>query len=289
MRGRDHGQCLTEETLTEYLEGRLDPPVKAASEVHLIACDDCRSRLGFFMHLLAQNVSGEEAKNLERISAEWDKRKRKADVLRRTAILPKWLVAVAAAAILVLGAISARFVMDRWAGPKSANEVVQLLLAQHRPFESQMADEPHLPIVRTRGTEQPGVSYSLLSGEMTKLSASHHEMGRFYLLQKDFDLAIMHLEIAERDADAGAAVHNDLGVAYLENADGRNVGKAEQEFHHAIQADPKFAPAVFNLAVFYERTNDAARAVAEWKHYLQVDSKSEWAKEAKSRLQVLSR
>jgi len=289
MRGRDHGRCLTEETLTEYLEGGLDPPVKAASEVHLIACDNCRSRLGFYMRLLAQEVSAEEAKTLAGITAEWDKRRPQTNAQLRTAVLPKWLVAVAAAAVLVLGVISARFVMDRWAGPKSANEVVQLLLAQHRPFESQMADEPHLPIVRTRGTEQPGVSYSLLSSEMTKLSAGHHEMGRFYLLQKDFGLAIMHLEIAERDAGAGSAVHNDLGVAYLENADGRNVGKAEQEFHHAIQADPKFAPAVFNLAVFYERTNDAARAVAEWKHYLQVDSKSEWAKEAKSRLQVLNR
>ena len=60
MRGRDHGRCLTEETLTEYLEGGLDPPVKAASEVHLIACDNCRSRLGFYMRLLAQEVSAEE-------------------------------------------------------------------------------------------------------------------------------------------------------------------------------------------------------------------------------------
>ena len=27
----DHGQCLTEETLTDYLEGGLDPVIKAAS------------------------------------------------------------------------------------------------------------------------------------------------------------------------------------------------------------------------------------------------------------------
>jgi hypothetical protein len=34
-----HGQCLTDETLTDYLEGALDPAIKAASEVHLIACN----------------------------------------------------------------------------------------------------------------------------------------------------------------------------------------------------------------------------------------------------------
>ena len=52
MRGNDHGQCLTEETLTEYLEGSLDPALKAVSEVHLVACDGCREQLGYFMHLL---------------------------------------------------------------------------------------------------------------------------------------------------------------------------------------------------------------------------------------------
>jgi len=44
---KSHGECLTEETLTEYLEGGLDPAIKLASEVHLIACDGCRGRLGF--------------------------------------------------------------------------------------------------------------------------------------------------------------------------------------------------------------------------------------------------
>src|SRR5438094_10134497 len=106
MRGRDHGRCLTEETLTEYLEGGLDPPVKAASEVHLIACDNCRSRLGFYMRLLAQEVSAEEAKTLAGITAEWDKRRPTTNA-PRTAILPRWLVAVAAAGVLVLGGISA--------------------------------------------------------------------------------------------------------------------------------------------------------------------------------------
>ena len=59
MRGTDHeshGQCLTEETLTEYLEGGMDPAIKAASEVHLIACDNCRSELGYFMRVLEEDI-----------------------------------------------------------------------------------------------------------------------------------------------------------------------------------------------------------------------------------------
>src|SRR6266568_2189467 len=92
MRGRDHGQCLTEETLTEYLEGGLDPPVKTASEAHLIACDNCRSRLGFYMRLLAQEVTAEEAKTLAAITVAWDKRARDDRMPRRTPILRKWVM-----------------------------------------------------------------------------------------------------------------------------------------------------------------------------------------------------
>src|SRR5438876_11681009 len=70
---KDHGQCLTEETLTDYLEGGLDSPIKAASEVQLIACDECRARLAFFMRLPAGHVNAEEAVALGAISAKWHK------------------------------------------------------------------------------------------------------------------------------------------------------------------------------------------------------------------------
>ena len=52
MRDRDHGTCLTDETLTDYLEGALDLPLKAASEVHLVSCEDCRNQLALLMLLL---------------------------------------------------------------------------------------------------------------------------------------------------------------------------------------------------------------------------------------------
>src|SRR6266700_1458366 len=70
---KDHGQCLTEETLTDYLEGELDPPIKAASEVHLIVCDECRGRLGFFMRLMKEDVGTEEAAAVETIAQQWHK------------------------------------------------------------------------------------------------------------------------------------------------------------------------------------------------------------------------
>ena len=282
-----HGQCLTDETLTEYLEGTLEPAMKAASEVHLLACDGCRSKLGFFMRMLNQEVNGEEAAAVETIKDRWNRTKR--EVPRRTGTLPSWLFGLAAvAAVLVLAVLSVRALLDRQVRPKSASEIVQLLLAQQRPFEARLADEPHLPIRRTRGAEDPGVAYGLIAGEMTKLSANSHEMGRFYLLQKDFAHAIPYLEVAGREVGAGAEVHNDLGVAYLE-ADGSRLDRAAEEFRRALDLNPAFAPAVFNLALLYERTNAADQAELQWKRYLQLDPNSDWGKEARTRLQGLSR
>ena len=287
---KDHGQCLTEETLTDYLEGVLDPPIKAASEVHLIACDECRGRLGFFMRLMAGHVNSEEAADLEAISAQWDRYKVKDKIPRRFSNVKSWLRTLAAvAAALVITFISIYLVLDRSGEPKSASEVVQLLLSQQRPFEFRLSGEPHLPLVRTRGANEPGVAYGLLAGEMTRLSADGHQMGRFYLIQKDFDRAIRYLEIAEREVGARADVHNDLGVAYLESGDESRIRKAPGEFQHALELDPASVAAVFNLAIFYERTGAVAEAESQWKRYLELDPNSPWAIEGRSRLQGFSR
>jgi tetratricopeptide (TPR) repeat protein len=290
VQGNDHGDCLAEETLTEYLEGKLDVALKAASELHLIACDDCRNRLGFFMRLLDEEVEAEETRNLQAIAAEWDRKKADRRIPRATGTLPVWFLGlIGIAAALLVGFLSVRFVMDRQVEPKSASEVVQLLLAQQRPFESRMDNEPHLPIVRTRGVDDPALAYGLLAGELTRRSADRHQMGRFYLLQKEFLTAIRYLDVAAREVGATAGVFNDLGVAYLESGDPMRVEKASLQFQHALSLDPACSAAVFNLAVFYERENEPAEAAAQWKHYLELDPRSDWANEAQARLQALTR
>lgn len=284
----EHGQCLTEETLAEYLEGALDPAIKAASEVHLVACDRCRQRLGFFMHLLNEEVGDGEAAALQAITAEWDKKK--AQKPRRTGTFKGWFLGFAAiAAVVIIGVTSGRIILDRAAEPKSAAEVVQLLLSQQRPFEPRLGGQPHMPIVRTRGADDPSVAYSLLASEMTRLSANTHQMGRFYLLQKDFNKAIAYLEMAEQEVGARADVHNDLGVAYLEGGGEARLQKAVQEFQHALDSEPAFAPAVFNLALYYERMGETVQAAAQWKRYLELDKDSPWAGEAQIRLKGLIR
>src|SRR5262249_30759096 len=154
-----HGQCLTEDTLTDYLEGGLDPAIKVASEVHLVGCDPCRSKLGFYMRLLNEEITANETAMIESFTAQWET-KGKQRIARRSGTWKKWFLSGAAvAASLIMAVVSVRLIMDRLSEPDSASDVVQLLLAQQRPFELQMSNEPHLPILRTRGTDDPGVSY----------------------------------------------------------------------------------------------------------------------------------
>src|SRR5438105_2629316 len=117
----DHGQCLTEETLTDYLEGGLDPAIRAASEVHLIGCDACRSKLGFYMRLLNEEISAEETAAIESLTADWEK-KSKERIAHRKGVWRRWFLSGAAvAASLIMGVVSVRLVMDRLSEPDSAS------------------------------------------------------------------------------------------------------------------------------------------------------------------------
>jgi tetratricopeptide (TPR) repeat protein len=287
-----HGQCLTEETLTDYLEGGLDPVVKAACEVHLIACDKCRESLALFMRVLQPENTPDEQHILQVISRNWDSRKARTLPERKNQSIGRkgWFLSLAGvAALVVFGFVALWTARDPQSLPQSAREVVQILLAENRPFEARMAEQPHLPIVRTRGIESPGVDYDLLAGEMTELAADSYQWGRFYLLQKQFEVAIPHLETAEKDPSAPAEVHNDLGVAYMEGGAEADLAKAAEEFAHALNRNPEFAPAVFNLSIFYEKSGRLAEAEMQWRRYLQLDSDSGWATEIRSKLEGLSR
>jgi tetratricopeptide (TPR) repeat protein len=286
--GNDSGH-LTEETLTEYLEGSLEPAVRAVSEVHVVSCDKCRVELAVFMRLLSEEVGAEEESSLRVIAAQWDRKQNDLRLPRSTGTFPAWFLAlIGVAAVLLIGVISG-FVLERRSEPQSPSEVVQLLLSKNRPFESRMSNEPHREIVGTRGVEDPALSYSSLASEMTKMGASTNEMGRFWLVQKDLEHATQYLELAAAEPGATAADYNDLGVVYLESGDFFKRGKARLQFELALKQDPQFAAAIFNLALFYERTDAVEQAKAEWNRYLGLDPNSGWAKEASDRLQALSR
>src|SRR5262245_58263713 len=126
----NHGQCLTDEMLTDYLEGGLDPAVRAGSEAHLVACDKCRIRLVFFMRLLKQEIEPAEELALSAAQQAWTKRQGDRQALNtRARRTRRWTIATGGIAAAVVLAVGTTYVVDRIGEPRSAEEVIQLLLA----------------------------------------------------------------------------------------------------------------------------------------------------------------
>jgi tetratricopeptide (TPR) repeat protein len=63
--------------------------------------------------------------------------------------------------------------------------------------------------------------------------------------------------------------------------------RAVKWFDKVLALDPDHAQAQFALAATYEKTGDVEQARSAWRRYLQIDSGSEWAAEAKKRLESL--
>jgi hypothetical protein len=266
---RGTGECLTDHLLADYLEGALSTVVKAACEVHLIACDRCREKLATFMRILQPDVTPEEHIAVQKAVAQWEAR----DLHPIPHPRSWWKRAstfAAIAAVVVLGILWGIF-------RESTDDVIQNYLATNRPFEARLSGQPHVELVVTRSPEgRPG-----LGGleEMTRRSADAYQRGRLSLIQRKYDEAIKHLTTAAADPQAPPDVLNDLGVSYLNRNRNGDLEFARRNFEAALVSDSKFRPAVFNLFLLYDLQGLTADADREKARYLDLDPDSDWAQE----------
>jgi tetratricopeptide (TPR) repeat protein len=280
-----HGDCLSEECLTDYLEGTLDPVVKGACEAHLIACDPCRENLALFMKVLRDETTPEEEAALLELSAMLEQRNlRPVPATKRWAFSSKHLAYTAAGiAALVLAAVFMGKLPLGSTPPSDTTQIVQALVDTVRPFEPRIVGQRYLEIQETTRSAEALVP-DLLTAQMTESSAESYEFGRFFLLRKEYGKAIKHLKAAVADPKGVPAdVHNDLGVAYLESG-AANFQAAETEFKDALAITPIHAPALFNLSNLYERQNRIAEAKVRARQYLEIDPDSGWAKELQKKI-----
>jgi tetratricopeptide (TPR) repeat protein len=278
-----HGDCLSEECLTDYLEGTLDPVVRGACEAHLITCDPCRESLALFMKVLSEETSPEEELALQQLSKMLEERNLGPVLAPARRVLPKKLVyAVAGVAALLLTAVLVGR-MPFGSAPSTPTQIVDALANGIRPFEPRIVGQRYREIQEvTRGPEN--LVPDILVTQMTESSAESYEIGRLYLLRKEYGKAIKYLKTAVADPKGVPAdVHNDLGVAYLESGEG-TFGAAEAEFKNALSLELAHAPALFNLSILYERQGRITEAVERRRQYLELDPDSGWAKEIQKKL-----
>jgi len=139
------------------------------------------------------------------------------------------------------------------------------------------------------------INYAL--AELTRTVASNptsetrHALGRLYLLLGKFDEAEDQMIRALNDTKQDASLHTDLAALYYERSKYADpvplLTKAVEHYNEAIAISPKLAEAWFNRALCYEEMKLFDKAEKDWNQYLNIDSNSHWAKEARDRLNKL--
>lgn len=130
-------------------------------------------------------------------------------------------------------------------------------------------------------------------------SESLHALGRLYLVKGEFSKARAQLEQALKLTPNDPRLHADLGMVLLEkNKPNLNVkrepsevavelGNSLDELDKAIELDRNLTEAYFNRALCRQLMGLNKLAGQGWKEYLEKDSSSLWATEARRYLKLL--
>src|SRR6185437_3002862 len=114
---------------------------------------------------------------------------------------------------------------------------------------------------------------------------------RIDLLDGNYDPAIESLQKALETQPTSPQLLADLGSAYFLRGNSAeraiDVGRAVELFGEALAKSPDDEIALFNRALACERLSLYTQAVDDWKHYLQVDPRGEWADEARKGLSAV--
>ncbi len=211
----------------------------------------------------------------------------------------------AALGVLIILGFAGFFIWKSFFVPKDSEVIAALNKAYRteRPVESRITDLNYAPVKNTRGANDADktdkIEFRLASeiahrvANENKSAENLHNLGRVYLTEKKFDEAIEQLEIAVKLAPDDAKLHNDLGVALMEKAKTQQeqtlklLTDAREEFAKAIELDKNLLDAYFNLALCLQTMPGSPQAAGAWQKYLELDSTSRWAEDARKNLNLL--
>ncbi|MET0626081.1 MAG: CHAT domain-containing protein [Pyrinomonadaceae bacterium] len=296
-------EVVEEELVDQYAAGDLAQPERARLERRFFNSPERRRKLRVAL-ALREHAPGRQS------------REKKLNVTplnagrRRARFVPPPVYLKAAAAVLFAVGLGVAV----WWVRAGDSEVERGMVALNEAFKSRRTVEPRVtavgyaPLVVTRGRDGGNVdSVARSRAERLLLDAvdsspgarSRHALGRFYLVDAQFDKAVEQLEHALRDSPNDAQAHSDLGAALLElgreqeqaGEQGKaleDYGRALEHFDRAAELDATLLEPLFNKALVLEYQGVPEQAKEAWRLYLARDPQSSWAAEAKRRLDLLS-
>ncbi|HKP72314.1 MAG TPA: hypothetical protein VJT82_05215 [Pyrinomonadaceae bacterium] len=208
----------------------------------------------------------------------------------------------AAFAVLLVAVLVSAIYFGRKTNPDELAEL-RAVYQQERPTETRMTGFGYAPLAQSRGEAESReknrlrrIENSLLDGaEKSPNAQTHHALGAFYLTQHKYADAIKEFESALKFADKNARIHNDLGAAYFELAKTsakekkfEYLASSLEEFTTATELDGNLLEALFNKSLALQELDLPREARESWTLYLQKDSASPWAEEARKNLSRLA-
>lgn len=178
---------------------------------------------------------------------------------------------------------------------------------KHRSTEARLTGFAYAPLSITRGNES-GQTDKLeldLAGSLLLPAVKAHPdaeslraVGLFYLVKRDFDQALEYFNQALPLKPDNAQLHSDLGAALLEKGKReREKGEAGKSFEsfaqslehltRALELNDSLLEALFNRALCRQYMSNPQQAQEDWQKYIEKDSASEWAGEARRNLQTI--
>lgn len=143
------------------------------------------------------------------------------------------------------------------------------------------------------------------SADSVSGSRAHHSFGLLFLADQKFDDALNEFNLALSAASPAsspyaAKIYSDIGAAYLEKAlRAKDEDKGDEFYAHATNAlqninraleiDNSLNEALFNKALVLQKMELENEARAAWAKFLEKDSASLWAAEARKNLELLDR
>ncbi len=178
-----------------------------------------------------------------------------------------------------------------------------------RPTESRTtADFEYAPLPNIRGANEKTAADTkararaerfLLDAAADEGNAeSFHALGLFYLAERKFDEALPELNRAVELAPQNAGFQSDLGAVYLEKTKQAEIEEKGEDFfknadaglrhiNKSLELNENLLEALFNKALLLQKMQLSGQSREAWMKYLEKDSASPWADEARKYLKLL--
>jgi len=290
-----------DELIDDYVDGTLTAKRRKRFETAFLSTDERRRKVSFataFSRYASATAGSAPIEVIHPRSSRWT----------QTFSSSNPYLKLAASVVIVLG-----LAFGIWRTLFNQSEVSKGMAAlaraysRERPVEPRISGLDYATLPNTRGgatdthdsVDRDLAERILLDAVRQNPNAStHHAAGRLYLAERRYDDAKAQFEQALETDPNNAQLHNDYGVALFEKGKSRTgakqqsngieeLSKSIEQFDRALELNPNLLEALFNRALYHEFVILRREAIDDWQKYLEKDSTSKWASEARDHLRQL--